>query len=74
MMPTAAYVLSNPDSPFAKVNLPVGSLVVERYVPTNPRGKTRVQWLAESVDAEGNLLLHRACRTRKEALEVVSHV
>ena len=22
-----------------------GSLVVERYVPTNPRGRTRVQWL-----------------------------
>jgi len=70
-----SYVLSHPEGPFQTVDLPPGSLVVEKYRYTNRRGNdTGVQWLAQSVDKDGNLLLHRACRTRKEALEVVSRV
>lgn len=59
--------------PYLTVDLPAGSLVVERYVYTNRRGNDNgVQWLAEVVDKDGNLLLMQACKTRREALEVVS--
>lgn len=68
----AAYVLAHPEGPFKTVDLPAGSLVVERYVYTNPSGSTGVQWLAQSVDKDGNLLLHEACRTRKQALGVLA--
>jgi hypothetical protein len=53
--------------------LPVGTLVIERYVYTNPNGKTGVQWLAQIVDKDGDLALMKACRTRREALGVASH-
>lgn len=70
----AAHTLSHPDGPFKMVDLPAGSLVVEKYHYATAKQTTGVQWLAQTVDAEGNLLLHRACRTRKEALEVLSRV
>lgn len=50
--------------------LPVGSLVVERYVYTTRNGNDGVQWLAQIVDKEGDLALVQTCRTRREALEV----
>jgi hypothetical protein len=50
--------------------LPVGTLVIERYAYTNPNGKSGVQWLAQIVDKDGDLALMKACRTRREALEV----
>lgn len=56
------------------VDLPAGSLVVEKYQYATARQTTGVQWLAQSVDKDGNLLLHKVCRTRKEALEVLSRV
>jgi hypothetical protein len=70
-----SYALEHPEGPFSTtVDLPAGSLVVEKYHYETERRTTGVQWLAQSVDAEGNLLLHRACRTRKEALEALSRV
>lgn len=51
--------------------LPIGSLVVERYIYTNRNGNDGVQWLAEIVDKDGDLALFRACRTRREALELL---
>jgi len=68
------YVLSHPNGPFHKIDLLAGSLVVEKYIYGTRSGGEGVQWLAQSVDADGNLLLHEACRTRKEALEVLSRV
>lgn len=52
--------------------LPVGTLVIERYVYTNRNGNPGVQWLAQIVDEDGDLALMQACRTRREALEVAS--
>lgn len=48
----------------------IGSLVVERYVPVNRRGKdARVQWLAQVVDKDGDLALIGVYKTRREALK-----
>lgn len=49
------------------VELEAGSFVVERYVPDTGG----VQWLAEVVGEDGNLWLMMACRTRREALNVI---
>lgn len=70
----ASYVLSHPNGPFHKIDLLAGSLVVEKYIYGTRSGGEGVQWLAQGVDKDGNLLLHRACRTRKEALEVLANV
>ena len=57
-------------SRYLQSDLPPRSIVIERYVYTNRRGKdSGVQWLAQIVDEDGRLLLIRVCRTRKEALE-----
>jgi hypothetical protein len=53
------------------VDLMVGSLVVERYEYGTRSGGVGVQWLAEVVSKNGDLLLMRACKTRKEALETL---
>jgi hypothetical protein len=58
--------------PYLTVDLPAGSLVVERYTyESNRTGNPGVQWLAEVVDKDGNLRLMMACRTRRGALEVL---
>ena len=74
MSESAAYALSHLDGPFKTVDLPAGSLVVEKYHYATAKQTTGVQWLAQTVDKDGNLLLLRACRTRKEALEVLARV
>lgn len=51
------------------VELMAGSLVVERYEYGTRSGGVGVQWLAEVVSKDGDLLLMRPCKTRKEALE-----
>lgn len=48
--------------------LPIGSLVIERYVYENSNGNPGVQWLAQIVDKDGDLALVSACRTRRGAL------
>jgi hypothetical protein len=48
--------------------LPVGTLVIERYVYTNPNGNDGVQWLLQIVDEDSDLALIQTCRTRREAL------
>jgi len=55
-----------------RCELPVGSLVVERYVYESPGGKPGVQWLAQIVDKDERLALVQACRTRREALEILA--
>jgi hypothetical protein len=56
----------------AEQGLPVGTLVIERYVYER-NGKSGVQWLAQIVDQDGDLALIKACKTRREALEAASH-
>jgi hypothetical protein len=53
------------------VELLAGSAVVERYEYGTRSGGVGVQWLAEVVSKDGDLLLMRACKTRKEALETL---
>jgi hypothetical protein len=52
------------DQPAATVDLPVGSVVIERYQPD----KGRAQWLAMVVNGKGELQLRAVCKTRHEAL------
>lgn len=50
----------------------VGSFVIERYVYTNRRGNdSGVQWLVYVVGEDGGLWVMRACKTRREALDVI---
>ena len=58
-------------SEWRNTDLPPGSLVIERYVYTSPRGKTGVQWLAQVVDKDGLLLLIGSYRTRRQAIATI---
>ena len=53
------------------VELVAGSAVVERYEYGTRSGGVGVQWSAEVVGKDGDLLLMRACKTRQEALDVL---
>lgn len=68
---TASPRESRPRQQMHEVELIAGSLVVERYEYGTRSGGVGIQWLAEVVGKDGDLLLMRACKTRKEALQVL---
>jgi hypothetical protein len=68
---TSPEVNTNTAPRLHSVELMTGSLVVERYEYGTRSGGVGVQWLAEVVSKDGNLLCMRACKTRKEALETL---